>query len=50
MKKGLKIFGEAGVTAVLSELKQLCDQDVFDPVDPKDLTNAAKRAALQYLM
>jgi hypothetical protein len=47
MKRGLKEFGEAGVEAVLKELKQLHVRNVIEPKNP---THAEKKAALQYLM
>jgi len=34
----------------LKELQQVHDQDVFDPEDPKLLTRAQHKAALEYLM
>ena len=50
MKKGIKIFGEAGVEAVLQELKQLHDRKVLEPRSATDLSHSEKKAALQYLM
>ena len=50
VKKGLKIFGEAGVDAVLSELKQLHDREVIEPVKASGLSREEKRKALAYLM
>ena len=37
MKKGLKIFGEAGAQAVITEMQQLHDRDVInrDVIIPK---------------
>ena len=50
MKKGIKEFGDAGVDAVLSELKQLHDRKVLEPRIANELTREEKRAALHYLM
>ena len=50
MKKGIKVFGEAGVDAVLKELQQLHDRKVLEPKDAAKLSAEDKKAALQYLM
>jgi Reverse transcriptase (RNA-dependent DNA polymerase) len=50
MKKGLELFGEKGVQAVLDELKQLHDRKVLEPVKNESLSSEDKRAALEYLM
>jgi hypothetical protein len=50
VKKGLKIFGEAGVEAVVSELKQLHDRAVIEPVQASTLSREDKHKALAYLM
>ena len=50
MKKGIKKFGDAGVDAVLSELKHLHDRKVLEPRIANKLTREEKRAALHYLM
>jgi hypothetical protein len=50
VKKGLKVFGEAGVEAVLQELQQLHDRMVIRPVLPSSLSYQAKKASLVYLM
>jgi hypothetical protein len=50
MKKGLKIFGEAGTAAVLQELKQLHDRKVLEPTNAHQMTPIEKKRALQYLM
>jgi hypothetical protein len=50
MKKGLKVFGNAGTTAVLKELKQLHDQKVLEPKHARILLQINKKRALQYLM
>ena len=49
VNKGLKVFGKAGVTAVLSELQQLHDRKVLEPKGG-ELTKQQKRDALRYLM
>ena len=38
MKRGLKVYGEKGHTAVHSEFSQGHDRGVFEPQDPKKLT------------
>ena len=35
VSKGLKVFGEKGVDAVLAKMKQLHDRLVIEPVDGK---------------
>ena len=50
MKKGIKMFGEPGVDAVLKELQQLHDRKVLEPKGASEMTNDDKKAALQYLM
>ena len=50
VSKGLKIFGDKGVQAVLKELNQLHERMVMEPVDADKLSPGQKRAALQYLM
>ena len=50
MKRGLRMFGEEGYTAVRKEMQQLHDRKVMQPVKRKDLTPAQKREALGYLM
>jgi hypothetical protein len=47
MKKGIKLFGSAGIDAVLKELKQLHDRKVLAP---KGGTKMSKETALQYVM
>jgi hypothetical protein len=50
MKKGIKLFGQDGVNAVLSKLSQLHDRSVLDPKDAKTLSQEEKKAAPEYLM
>jgi hypothetical protein len=50
IKKGLKVFGEAGAEAVVSEMKQLDSMGVIEPKSAHMLTRAEKRASLEYLM
>ena len=50
MKRGLKMFGEEGYTAVRKEMQQLHDRKVMQPVSRRDLTPAQKRDTLGYLM
>jgi hypothetical protein len=48
MKRGIKLFRDAGTDAVLKELKQLHDQKVLEPAT--NMTRDHKKEALQYLM
>jgi Reverse transcriptase (RNA-dependent DNA polymerase)/Zinc knuckle len=50
VKKGLKVFGAAGVDAVLQELQQLHDRKVIRPVQASSLSYEEKKASLAYLM
>ncbi len=50
MKKGIKLFGDAGIDAVLKELQQLHDRKVLEPKDVTKMLGDDKRAPLQYLM
>jgi Reverse transcriptase (RNA-dependent DNA polymerase)/Zinc knuckle len=50
VKKGLKIFGEAGAEAVIKEMQQLHDREVIQPRSASMLTREEKRDSLQYLM
>ena len=52
MKKGLELFREAGVKAVLTEMKQLHNHDVMESklFVTNKLSCQEKCAALQYLM
>jgi hypothetical protein len=50
IRKGLKLFGEAGVAAVTKELVQLHERGVVEPKYIQDLDGDQKQAALQYLM
>ena len=50
IKKGLKLYGEAGAEAVVSEMQQLHDRDVIEPKSANMLTNEEKKKALHYLM
>jgi hypothetical protein len=49
-RKGLRMFGDAGIEAVLKELQQLHDQKVLAPNSAHSLSANEKQAALQYLM
>ena len=48
--RGLKLYGEEGVAAVLKELQQLHDGMVIKPQHMEKLTEDDKQNALQYLM
>ena len=50
LKKGLQVFGPKGTEAVLSEMKQLHDRKVCEPINEKDLSREQKSKALGYLM
>jgi hypothetical protein len=50
LKRGIKVFGNAGVEAVLKELQQLHDRKVLEPKNAATLTQDKKRAAQQCLM
>jgi hypothetical protein len=50
LKQGIKKFGDQGKAAVLTELRQLYDRDVMDPVNKYNLTPAERKGALRYLM
>ena len=49
-KKGLKLFGQAGVKAAQKELQKLHYREVMKPMHAHELTPKQKRASLQYLM
>jgi hypothetical protein len=50
MKKGLKMFGDAGVEGVWSEMWQLHECNVMKPVNARELTPEECQEALVYLM
>jgi hypothetical protein len=50
LKKGMQMFGDRAVKAVLSELRQLHDRKVMIPVMAHELTYEQRKAALAYLM
>jgi Reverse transcriptase (RNA-dependent DNA polymerase) len=50
MKRGLKLFGEDGVSAVGAEIKQLHDRAVMKPATATELTFEQRKEALAYLM
>ena len=50
LKKGIKVFGNAGTTAVIKELKQLHVRAAIKPVHKHTLTSEQRHRALQYLM
>jgi hypothetical protein len=50
VKKGLKVFGQAGVDAVVKEMRQLDERKVMEPRNAALLTRGEKRDSLQYLM
>ena len=50
LKKGIKMFGEAGISAVIDELKQLHSREVLEPKMRDELTIDERNNALRYLM
>jgi hypothetical protein len=50
INKGLKVFGEDGVDAVIKELKQLHNLNVIAPCKPSDMSREEVKRALPYLM
>ena len=50
LRKGLKVFGAAGVASVRKEMKQIHDRKVMEPVNAKDLSPSQRAEALAYLM
>jgi hypothetical protein len=50
IKKGLKVFGEDGAKAVVSEMQQLHERQVIKPEKTNMLTREEKKKALRYLM
>jgi hypothetical protein len=50
VKKGLRMFGEAGKEAVYSEMLQLHEMDMVEPKKSNMLAREAKSKALNYLM
>ncbi len=50
VRKGLKVFGKEGATAVITEMRQLDERGVIKPKKASLLTREEKRRALMYLM
>ena len=50
LKKGLKMFGDAGKAAVRKEMQQIHDMEAVKPVHKKTLTPEQRKEALEYLM
>ncbi len=50
VRKGLRLFGDRGIDAVIKELTQLHDRGVLEPKDADELTEYEREAALQYFM
>ena len=50
MKKGIKMFGDAGRAAIRKEAKQLHDVNAVKPKHKKQLTRDQLKMALEYLM
>lgn len=50
VSKGLKVYGQKGIEAVLKELNQLHDRMVIETQHPEEISKDEKKASLQYLM
>jgi hypothetical protein len=50
VKKGLRLFGDAGKEAVFSEMQQLHKMEVIEPKMANMLTRQEKQVSLHYLM
>ena len=50
MKKGIKMWREKGVNAILKEMKQFHDRNVVHPLTPLYITQEIRDKALGYLM
>ena len=50
LKKGVKMWGEKEVDAIIREMKQFHDRNVVRPIKPTDITPEIKKRALGYLM
>ncbi len=50
IKKGLRVFGEAGAEAVVKEMEQLDKRKVIEPKRANMLTRQEKKDALEHLM
>ena len=50
MKKGVKMWGESSVEAILREMKQFHDRKVVRPLKPSEIIDNIRERALRYLM
>ena len=50
IKKGLELFEQEGIDAVLKELQQMHDLKVVEPIEPSKVTKEMRQKALNYLM
>ena len=50
VSKGMEVFGDPDIAAVLNELKQLHDRMVIDLKNADEMKTCQKNAAIQYLM
>ena len=48
-RKGIRLYGEAAITAIFNEYKQLRDLEVFGEIKDEDLTPEVKRNALRVI-
>jgi len=46
-RKGIRLYGEAAITAIFNEYKQLKDLEVFGEIKDEDLTPEVKMNALR---
>lgn len=49
-KKGIRLWGERDVAAIMKEMKQFYDRNVAKPLKPEDITPDIRQKALGYLM
>jgi hypothetical protein len=50
LKSGLKKFGERGETAATSEMRQLHERAVFEPIRVDDMTQLERKRAMESLI
>ena len=50
LKKGIKLLGERGVDAIITEMKQFHDRGVVRPLLPKEITYEIRKKVLGYMM
>ena len=50
LKKGIELFGDKAEDAVMKELQQIHDMDVYVPMDPKELLYEERAKALSAML